>query len=756
MTTSDTSDVEDRTGEFDFSGLRGDAPLRDPSLDRLHRRPFAEYLARSIKGVDPRDGFVFALTGPWGSGKTTVVNFTEHFLQKADDQNLLIVHFNPWWISGSDHLLRQFFAQFRGSYQTSRLRNVLAATPKWLDALDEFVGALDTVPGAAVATGPLRSVLRGLSKSAKAVTGDEKDLYSLRKKVDDELIAFPGRIVVFIDDIDRLPQEEVRTVFRLVKAVANFPRTLYVLAYDEAIVGAALNEDNQSGKEYLDKIVQLPLELPAVDRSSLRTLLFEGLDAVLQHTPENLYDQTGFGNLYWESLDALLTTPRRVARFLNRLRATYPPVRGEVHAVDFIAVQALRVFAPMMHAFVAANKDRLCGSTDYAGFGENARDDARKYFKSALDHAAAAGSDGGDEGQKNSIGKILGNLFPRWSHVFGGTGYSADWLARWRRECRICSPEAFDRFFWPGIFPGELSESEYRATLALLPDVAAFGARLKELATQTRPDGITRLRVLLERMDGSVEEDLPIEHVEPLLGAIYTVGDELLIDSDERGMLGSGNDLLMLRVTHQALKRFSSQQERFEILQRAFAGAEALNMVAYRVGVLEQEHGKHTERPAETTEAERTVGLDHLAALESIAAEHFRKAANESWLRKVPHLARVLFRYRDWAGETEVKSYVARLIQDDEGLCDFLVGFLSEIRSQGIGDSVTRRTWRVQPDSVSRFLDHDVNDLLPRCENILVDSPEWLTEQRRRAVETFVNELKNPKDEWGEPMRGRK
>jgi len=52
-----------------------DSPLRDPGEDRLGRKEFARFLAQAILKMNADEGFVFALNGPWGSGKTTVINF---------------------------------------------------------------------------------------------------------------------------------------------------------------------------------------------------------------------------------------------------------------------------------------------------------------------------------------------------------------------------------------------------------------------------------------------------------------------------------------------------------------------------------------------------------------------------------------------------------------------------------------------------------------------------------------------------------
>ncbi|MGN6697931.1 MAG: P-loop NTPase fold protein, partial [Thermomicrobiales bacterium] len=71
--------------------LRPDVALRDPKDDLLGRANFAEYLAKAILKLDAEDGFVFALNGPWGAGKTSIINFILYFLQRAQQENEQIV-----------------------------------------------------------------------------------------------------------------------------------------------------------------------------------------------------------------------------------------------------------------------------------------------------------------------------------------------------------------------------------------------------------------------------------------------------------------------------------------------------------------------------------------------------------------------------------------------------------------------------------------------------------------------------------------
>ena len=103
MNESQSGNAPNGSKEVTPRSLSSDRPLGDPGEDRLGYAPFAERLAESLYRLAPREGFVMALYGPWGSGKSTVLGFVEYYLDKMPfDDRPVIVHFNPWWFSGHE------------------------------------------------------------------------------------------------------------------------------------------------------------------------------------------------------------------------------------------------------------------------------------------------------------------------------------------------------------------------------------------------------------------------------------------------------------------------------------------------------------------------------------------------------------------------------------------------------------------------------------------------------------------------------
>jgi predicted KAP-like P-loop ATPase len=169
----------------------------------------------------------------------------------------------------------------------------------------------------------------------------QQDVTELRDHVE-QLLEDQRRILIVIDDIDRLTADEIRQLFRVVKAVANFPKVIYLLDFGKNVVVKALagiqgygdrslEIRDGMGAAYLEKIVQVSFKLPLPDQEALRSLLAEQLNSLQKDTPDVLFDQDHWSNLYWDGIDHFIDTPRDVVHLINTLLIIYPTVDGEVN-----------------------------------------------------------------------------------------------------------------------------------------------------------------------------------------------------------------------------------------------------------------------------------------------------------------------------------------------------------------------------------------------------------------------------------------
>lgn len=207
------------------SRYAADAPISDAADDRFRRWPFAQRVAQTIiSRVDP-SSIVIGIYGAWGEGKTSVLNFIEQELGRHPS-GVVCVRFNPWRFRDEATLLVSFFATLAEalgrsiSSQKEKIGEMLQKYGELLAPLSISFFGLGVSPGKATAeTGKLLSSvgLEDLKNRIEAILKEEKK-----------------RVVILMDDIDRLDKEEIQAVLRLVKLSGDFYYAAYVLAFDDA------------------------------------------------------------------------------------------------------------------------------------------------------------------------------------------------------------------------------------------------------------------------------------------------------------------------------------------------------------------------------------------------------------------------------------------------------------------------------------------------------------------------------------------
>ncbi len=159
------------------------------------------------------------------------------------------------------------------------------------------------------------------------------------------------KIVVVLDDIDRLSASEIREIFKLVRLTASFPMLIYIVCCDRLRVEQALNdkEIEGSGRNYLEKIIQFPFKLPEVPGSLLETQLRQAINNVLADVNvDRPMDEDEWPNIFKEIIQPLVRNMRDVRRYTITIRHTLGELDGLVARKDILALEAIRIFLPDM------------------------------------------------------------------------------------------------------------------------------------------------------------------------------------------------------------------------------------------------------------------------------------------------------------------------------------------------------------------------------------------------------------------------
>ncbi len=276
------------------------SPLTHPSADRLGHARLAELLAKSILSVEGEEGRVIAINGPWGSGKTTFRNFVISFLKPSETSERVpvVLNFNPWWTSGSEDITRQFFDALAD-------RLIEEKFPK---QITDRIYKLGRALGKITFADNIKIAMAAMS-AASSLYGNSAEIRELKEFIASELRIHKRRVLVTIDDIDRLFPKDLVELFRVINVLSDLPLLTFLLLFDKKAITKVLSSELKvAGQDYLEKIVNLQFPIPALDKDSFDLQFREKLRETFT---ADAIDGEYLNELYETGLRHFLTNPRR-------------------------------------------------------------------------------------------------------------------------------------------------------------------------------------------------------------------------------------------------------------------------------------------------------------------------------------------------------------------------------------------------------------------------------------------------------------
>ncbi|MEL7490206.1 MAG: KAP family NTPase [Pseudomonadota bacterium] len=353
--------------------LYDDAPVLNPDDDALGYAPFAKMVAATIRSQSATRGFVFAIHGAWGSGKTTALNFVQHDMTD-DGEEITVVKFNPWWFSGQEELTHAFFEELAiavGAISQETEKAIRKYARRLSGVTSALKYGLKLLPGANHFSDELMNAIGEILKTTGEAVDAPEPVTKVKDEIGSTLVSKGARVLVIIDDIDRLTADEQLQIFKLVKSVADLPNVIYLLAFDADLATGALRAraEYEAQTNFLEKIIQAPFDLPTPSRHSLEDWFVNELNAVIgDRTPT---DERRWHDMHRHIVAPRLTTPRAVVKLLNTIRAGWEDIADDVDLTDYIALQTIRLFDKDIYNAIRRHHLWLIGTPAlYEGKGE--------------------------------------------------------------------------------------------------------------------------------------------------------------------------------------------------------------------------------------------------------------------------------------------------------------------------------------------------------------------------------------------------
>ncbi|WP_237722175.1 KAP family P-loop NTPase fold protein [Sediminibacterium roseum] len=310
----------------------------------LKRNRFAMQLADIIGQMIPFEAFAIGICGPWGSGKTSLIQLIRHNLEKRPTPHqYLYIDFSPWFFTNSESLITNFFSVLEEKFRGNRsLAAELRAYGKELVMFEKTLLKTEF-------SSLLIDTQKGLKERYEAIARGIQQEANI--------------LVITIDDLDRLDRKEVVEVLRLIRLMADFPNTFYIVGYDHDYVSEAIKHELTSHNpgKYLDKVFNIEFKIPELPATVLRERIMTSIKDKMSTLP-------GIGVVDAAELQAcfayrntvhIIRNERDVKRFTNNLLMRYLSVKQEINFYHFFLLELLYYRSQDVYMAIYDNRAEL-------------------------------------------------------------------------------------------------------------------------------------------------------------------------------------------------------------------------------------------------------------------------------------------------------------------------------------------------------------------------------------------------------------
>jgi predicted KAP-like P-loop ATPase len=676
-----------------------DYPIANTEQDKLRRAPLAKKIADTINSFQDKDSFVIGVEGVWGAGKTSFINL---ILNDIDTEKVSYFVFNPWNFSDETSLLRDFFVQLSQAVESlvgKRFGKRMRRYATRIADIDLGVSVFG------VSINPLKWF---------GFFAEDVSLDGLRKELDKELSKVSKKIVIVIDDIDRLDQKETKLIFKLVKLTANFRNTIFVLSYDREQVEKRItdNEAGIIGGDYLRKIVQVSFTLPIPDEQDIRGILFSELDKAINHFyPDKpilngKHEEDRWSELLYHGFGELFTSVRDIKRYISSLRLDWSIVgTSDVNKIDFLGIEAIRVFAPLFYNAISANEDIFIKSHKMRSLfaDENKANEVRHTrFNELLDKFTSPK-------EREAIKEICGHLFPQ----IGSRGsYSEDTQ---EKELMISHPNRFKFYFQLGIPTGEVSESRVQEVIEASENVESF----RNAILQAKED--KNIRRILRRLL-VLREKLGSKKIKNILLSLWELEDKIKEHREEIFDYDDVDTQIMRFGYHSLLVIPENERDQF-MIDVFKESTRIYHPIHLLTAMLE------SKRSNEVNLADTTV-----EELKKVMVEKIQIVASDGSLKNEEELLAILYRWKDWGSSEVVSNFIKEMISTREGLLNFLQKSIGRVLSSNGNYNM------INQKSIEGL--YSLDEITNLVNAISDDDIQKMNEKEQEAIDLF----KNPKE----------
>jgi hypothetical protein len=298
-----------------------DTPIENSKEDKLDYKESVKELAGDLESI-PQYSLAYSvgLIATWGAGKTSYLNLLANAL---NEDKFIVIRFNPRHSFRANNIQEDFFKEIFSVLKRYDSR--------FSSSFKNYLKAINVISENKITSFLLYLVHKSHEKNYE------------KGRVNEAISRINKKIVVIIDDFDRLLADEIVEVFKLIDGSASFKNFIFISAYDKGQINEIINKSYFNEDNYFsDKFFTLEIQLPLRPYERISNYLQEQLLHGLSVKAEESEFYKNFLTINSSLLRKYLTTLRDVKRFLNSFIIQYKQIEGEVEFKDYFLLHLMK------------------------------------------------------------------------------------------------------------------------------------------------------------------------------------------------------------------------------------------------------------------------------------------------------------------------------------------------------------------------------------------------------------------------------
>lgn len=662
-----------------------DKPIDTCEQDLLGRASFSKQLGRAIYDYNGKDGLVIGLYGKWGSGKTSVINMAvNEMITLAEQENNmpLVMKFAPWNYSDKDNLISIFFQSLKNKIELQDNEKMKKQVGK---ALNDYAGAFDALSLIPIVGSGVAAILKSVAQAQGTNLMQSADLEKTKELLESALVEAKKKIVIIIDDIDRLTNSQIRDVFQLVKQVADFSNVIYILAMDRKVVRRALQEvHNIDGNEYLEKIIQVPFEIPELRKSKLNSIFFSKLDEVVKEISDKIeWNDDYWTDIFQNCIEPYMNTLRDVFQF------KYGAMYRETSFEDMLAITTIEVLEPELYRWIGNNKEAVCGGFMHGFLSDSVNKiDYRKKYSEEFSSLGI---------NPDKAINCIAAMFPVFAKDVNKNAFAYYSYSDIRSKMRVAYEGRFELYFMYDLDDIKIPRNIINACIYKL-DTESIRNHLDKINKQGN------IIYFLDEVR-SLINNIPYERL-GLIASIFLEMQGNFHGQNSKSIFTiSANDIAE-RCIDDMINRLKTEEERFKIIYTAVKNLNSLNLgtMARRINRIELAYGRLAGKSEK--EEGKIISLNHLREIEELYVSRIHDIVKKIPFVNIKGFKFVFYLWKSFEKEG-AKNYINKMFEDDVNKIRFVCILADKWNgTNGCG-------WSFNPKTYSEYIsDEEIFNLI--------------------------------------------